>query len=90
MQWEFVIAIVIAIPIILFPAAFVWYVNIGGIYHAIQDARQKRKAAREEKGRVVAEAQQHITATVAREQPAEKELIETKHQSRSSLSAYRH
>jgi len=78
MQWEFVVALVIAIPIILFPAAFIWYLNIGGIYHAIQDARQKRKAAREEKSRAVAEAQQHITATAAREQPAEKELVKTK------------
>ena len=68
MQWEFVVALAIAIPIILFPAAFVWYLNIGGIYCAIQDARQKRKAAREERGRAVAEAEQHIAAT-ARKQP---------------------
>lgn len=59
MQWEFIVALVIAIPIILFPAAFVWYLNVGGIYHAIQDARQKRRAAREEKT-AVAEAERHI------------------------------
>ena len=46
MQWEFIVALVIAIPIILFPAAFVWYLNIGGIYAAIKDARERR-AARE-------------------------------------------
>ena len=46
MQWEFVIALVIAIPIILFPAAFVWYLNVSGIYAAIKEARAKR-AARE-------------------------------------------
>ena len=39
MQWEFVVALVIAIPIILFPAAYVWYLNIGGIYAAVKDAR---------------------------------------------------
>ncbi len=42
MQWEFVVALVIAIPIILFPAAFVWYLNIGGIYAAIREARARR------------------------------------------------
>ncbi len=41
MQWEFVVALVLAIPIILFPAAFVWYLNIGGIYAAIKEARPK-------------------------------------------------
>ena len=44
MQWELVIALVIAIPIILFPAAYVWYLNIGGIYTAIREARARRVA----------------------------------------------
>ncbi|MFC1910059.1 hypothetical protein ACFLXC_02050 [Chloroflexota bacterium] len=38
MQWEFVVAVVVAIPIILFPVAFIWYMNIGGIYAAIKKA----------------------------------------------------
>ena len=50
MQWEFVVALVIAIPIILFPVAFVWYMNVGGIYAAIKEARAK-KAAREERAK---------------------------------------
>ena len=78
MQWEFVVALVLAIPIILFPAAFVWYLNVGGIYHAVQDARQKRKAAREERSRVVAEAEQHVAAATAKKQQVEKELVGTK------------
>jgi len=44
MQWELVVALVIAIPIILFPAAFIWYLNIGGIHAAIKEARAKRVA----------------------------------------------
>ena len=44
MQWELVIALVIAIPIILFPAAYVWYLNVGGIYTAIRKARARRVA----------------------------------------------
>ena len=46
MQWEFVVAIAVAIPVILFPAAFVWYLNIGGIFQSARGA-QKTKAARE-------------------------------------------
>ncbi|MBI2868545.1 MAG: hypothetical protein HYX96_01815 [Chloroflexi bacterium] len=46
MHWEFIVAIVVAIPIILFPAAFVWYLNVGGIYRAIKETRRKRAEAR--------------------------------------------
>jgi hypothetical protein len=53
MQWEFIVALVIAIPIILFPAAFIWYLNIGGIYAAVKEARAKR-AAREKGVKVTA------------------------------------
>ena len=42
MEWQIVVALVIAIPVILFPAAFVWYLNIGGIYAMIKEARAKR------------------------------------------------
>ncbi len=52
MQWEFVLALVIAIPVILFPVAFVWYLNAGGLVSAIRGARAK-KAARVEKAEVV-------------------------------------
>jgi hypothetical protein len=38
-----IIAAVIAIPIILFPVALIWYFNIGGIYHAVKEARTARE-----------------------------------------------
>ncbi len=44
MQWEFVVALVIAIPIILFPAAYIWYLNIGGIYTMVREVRDRRIA----------------------------------------------
>ncbi|MFC2044773.1 hypothetical protein ACFLT8_06260 [Chloroflexota bacterium] len=44
MQWELIVALVIAVPIILFPAAFVWYLNIGGVYTALKEALVKRTA----------------------------------------------
>ena len=53
MQWELVIALVIAIPIILFPAAFVWYLNIGWIFSYAKKRAEERKAVREKKGREV-------------------------------------
>ena len=56
MQWEFIVALVIAIPIILFPAAFVWYLNIGGIYAAAKEGR-KRVARGEEERKVSTPAQ---------------------------------
>ena len=49
MEWQIVVALVIVIPIILFPAAFVWYLNMGGIVQAVRDA----KAAREKKAAAV-------------------------------------
>ena len=46
MNWEFVVILVLAIPVILFPAAFIWYLNAGGIYAALQQARKRRAARR--------------------------------------------
>jgi hypothetical protein len=44
MEWQFIVALVVAIPIILFPAVFVWYLNAGGIFAAIKEARERRAA----------------------------------------------
>jgi len=47
MELMMIVALVLAIPVILFPAAFVWYLNIGGIVHAVREARvaKEKKAA---------------------------------------------
>ena len=44
MEWQVILVLVIAIPIILIPVAFVWYLNIGGVYAAIKEAREGRVA----------------------------------------------
>ena len=44
MEGQLIVALILAIPVILFPAAFVWYLNIGGIYAAIKEARTRRVA----------------------------------------------
>lgn len=62
MQWEFVIALAVAIPVILFPAALVWYINVGGLYAAIKRSREKRAAARPL-------SEEAVTQSAAEEQP---------------------
>jgi hypothetical protein len=47
MDWQFIVALIVAIPLILLPAAFVWYSNAGGIYHALKTVLT-RKASRPE------------------------------------------
>ncbi|MFH1031663.1 MAG: hypothetical protein V1767_03760 [Chloroflexota bacterium] len=42
METTMSVGLAIAIPVVLFPAAFVWYLNIGGIYKAVKEAREKR------------------------------------------------
>ena len=44
MEWEIIVALVIAIPVILLPVAFVWFLNIGGIYASAKEARARRVA----------------------------------------------
>jgi len=41
MEWQVILALILIIPIILFPAAFIWYLNAGGIYAAIKEGRLK-------------------------------------------------
>jgi len=59
MDWQIIVALAIAIPIILLPVAFAWYLNIGGIYAAIKDARERR-AVHEKGKKVAAETKQSI------------------------------
>ena len=48
MDWQFIVALIVAVPIILLPIAFVWYLNIGGVFAAMREARRKRARRREE------------------------------------------
>jgi len=42
MEWEFIVALIVCIPIILFPVAYIWYLNIGGIYAAFKERMARR------------------------------------------------
>ncbi|MBN2238342.1 MAG: hypothetical protein JW712_01090 [Dehalococcoidales bacterium] len=58
MEWQIIIALVIAIPVIVLPAAFVWYLNIGGIVSAIHESREKR-ATHQNETRKTGEIRRH-------------------------------
>ena len=45
MEWQFIVAMVIAVPVILFPAAFVWYANFGGLMQALKERRARAAQA---------------------------------------------
>ncbi len=47
MSAQVIIALVIAIPLILFPAAFVWYLNLGGVFASLREARAARRAVKQ-------------------------------------------
>jgi hypothetical protein len=39
MEWQLITALAVMTTVILFPAAFVWYVNLGGIIRTILDLK---------------------------------------------------
>ena len=43
MEWYVILALVLAAPAILLPAAFVWYLNVSGLFRVMRDARQRQK-----------------------------------------------
>jgi hypothetical protein len=46
MDWQIIVALVIAIPVILFPVAFVWYLNFDNVVAAVRDWRKAHLASR--------------------------------------------
>jgi hypothetical protein len=46
MDWPFIVAVAIAVPIILFPAAFIWYLNLGGLVRVMRAIRARERGAK--------------------------------------------
>ncbi len=42
MEWYIILALVLGVPIVLLPVAFVWYLVASGAYGAIKEARARR------------------------------------------------
>ncbi len=55
MEWQLILALILAIPVILIPVAFVWFLTVSGIYTVIREMRKKR-IAREKRMRAIVEA----------------------------------
>ncbi len=41
MDWKVTLALMVAIPVVLFPAALVWYMNASGLYRALRPSGRK-------------------------------------------------
>jgi len=54
MDWQIILAIVVAIPIILVPAVLIWYLNVSGTFTVIRETR-KRRIAREKRMKAAVE-----------------------------------
>jgi hypothetical protein len=54
MEWQIIVALVVAVPVILFPVAFIWYLNIGGIYATVKASVARRMAARKKEKKAAA------------------------------------
>jgi tRNA 2-thiouridine synthesizing protein A len=39
MEWQFIVVLAVVIPIILFTAVFVWYMNVRGVHAVMKEAR---------------------------------------------------
>ena len=50
MEGQMILALALAIPVILFPVALIWYLNIGGVFAAIKGAHEKKLAANKPTG----------------------------------------
>ena len=66
MEWPMILALMAGVTVILFPAAFVWYLNLGGIYAAFKEARARKTARKEDRAR---DLNRHDDAT---DRPTEK------------------
>ena len=44
MQWELIVALGLVIPIILFPVAYIWYINIGGVVVLLNERKKSAVA----------------------------------------------
>jgi len=46
MEWYLILAIVLAVPVVLLPAALIWYINASGIYTVIRETLRRRAIRR--------------------------------------------
>jgi hypothetical protein len=69
MEWYIILALVVGVAVILFPVAYVWYINRGGVYTAVRESQKKRAIRGEKSGTIT---------TDSAEQPGIQKKIGTK------------
>jgi hypothetical protein len=47
MTWQFIVVLVLAIPVILFPIALIWFLDIDGIVRWVKRSRKRKELQRE-------------------------------------------
>lgn len=55
MDWQIIVALIIAVPVILLPVLVIWYLNMGGVFAALKEARVRRAVESKEKATVKAD-----------------------------------
>ena len=59
MAWWMILIIIVAVPLVLFPAVFIWYMNVSGLYTVIRET-QKRRVARKRRVRELRMAEEAV------------------------------
>ncbi len=42
MEWQIIVALVVAVPVILLPVLFVWYINLGSLVSVFSKAKVQK------------------------------------------------
>ena len=49
MEWQIIVILVVAVPLILIPVVFTWFLNISGILTVLRDQAKKKLQAAQNK-----------------------------------------
>jgi hypothetical protein len=55
MEWQIILIMVLAAPLILLPVVFVWYLNIAGIVGIYRRSRERKRAVEGQESRPMPE-----------------------------------
>lgn len=58
MTWQFIVVLILAVPVILFPITLIWFLDIDGIVRWVKKARKRKELQRDNVDVVVAVEQQ--------------------------------
>ncbi|MBN1374650.1 MAG: hypothetical protein JXA01_00700 [Dehalococcoidia bacterium] len=56
MEWQVIVALVVAVPLILSPVVLVWHLNMGGIFAAYVNQMKAKQPVQEKSSEIAMEA----------------------------------